>query len=177
MFSCQTLYGRCVLRNLGGASLPAISAQSSPTWSLQFHKWHFHVQIQNTVILTMFCLSYERPILGDNPKPHKFACEKHCTFHFLLCFSLNSVALFTEKHCAFHFSLCFSLHFSLKRTSLFTFCCTFHWKELQFSLFAALFTEKHCTFYFSLHFSLKSTKTTDSTQISQFDLVFHRVQR
>ena len=28
-----------------------------------------------------------------------------------------------------------------------------------------------------LHFSLKATKTADSTQISHYDLVFHRVQR
>ena len=38
---------------------------------------------------------------------------------------------------------------------------------------AVLFTF-YCTFHFSLCFSVKSTKTTDSTQISQFDLILHR---
>ena len=46
----------------------------------------------------------------------------------------------------------------------------FHWKALCFSL-TALFTENHCAFHW------KATKTSDSTQISHYDLVFHRVQR
>ena len=145
----------------------------------------------NAYVCPFVCI-YNRPILGDSPKPHKFACEKRCAFHFLLCFSLKA--------------LCFSLHFSLKSTALFTFaalftertvlslftvlftesialftfCCAFHFL-LHFSLKStALFTFHcafHCTFHFLLHFSVKSTRTTDSTQISQFDLVFHRVQR
>ena len=44
----------------------------------------------------------------------------------------------------------------------------FHWKALCFSLKSiALFMKN----------TWKATKTTDSTQISHFDLVFHRVQR
>ena len=99
---------------------------------------------------------------------------------------------FTWKAYTFHFSLCFSLF-----AALFTFRCTFHMKSMCFSLFAVLFTWKACAFTFHcafhmkstvlftfhcafhwkvLHLSVKSTKT-DSTQISQFDLVFHRVQR
>ena len=46
----------------------------------------------------------------------------------------------------------------------------FHWKALHFSL-TALFTENHWSFHW------KATKTSDSTQISNYDLVFHRVQR
>ena len=96
--------------------------------------------------------------------------EKQCTFHqdalfIKLCFSLKSIALFTKKHCAFH------------QTAFFTEkCCTFHWKALHFS--------SNCTFHWkALHFSSncafywKATKTADSTQISHYDLVFHRVQR
>ena len=65
---------------------------------------------------------------------------------------MESIALFTEKHCAFH-----GVVLSLKSTVLFM--------ELRFSLKStALFTEKQ-------------QKTADSTQISHYDLVFHRVQR
>ena len=45
-----------------------------------------------------------------------------------------------------------------------------HWKALHFSL-TALFTEKCCAFHW------KATKTSNSTQISHYNLVFHRVQR
>ena len=78
----------------------------------------------------------------------------YCAFHWkALHFSLKSSVFFTALFMkALHFSLK-----STKSTALFTFRCTFHWKA-------------PC-------FSMKSTKTTDSTQISQFDLVFHRVQR
>ena len=97
-----------------------------------------------------------------------FSLKKHCTFHWkALRFSL-STALFSEKHCAFHFPLLFSLKSSMHFTEKH---CTFHFL-LHFLL------KSSCTFHFSLlHFSVKSTKTTDSTQISQFNLVFHRVQR
>ena len=140
-----------------------------------FHNWY---------VLLMFGLSYiyKRPILGDNPKPHKILLisvalftEKRCTFQ---CFSLKSTVLFME--------LCFSLkstvlfielHFSLKSTVLFIEKhCTFHG--------VALFTEKHCAFHETVLFTekhyvfhWKATKTADSTQISHYDLVFDRVQR
>ena len=127
-----------------------------------------HYSLNNRFVWSFVCI-YERPILCDNPKPHKFACEKHCTFHFLLHFSLKGIALFTFRW-AFHWKApCFSLllHFSLKSTMLFTFCCAFHFL-LCFSLksttlFTVLFTEKHCAFHFrctfhwkALCFSLKS---------------------
>ena len=89
--------------------------------------------LENTHSL-LFGLSYiyERPILGDNPKPHKIL--------------LKSIALFTEKCCAFqHFSLkstmlFMELHFSLKSTALFIEKhCAFHG--------VVLFTEKHCAFH------------------------------
>ena len=80
------------------------------------------------VVVWSFVCIYERPILGDNPKPHKSASENRCAFHekrsafhFSLHFSLFAV-LFTEKQCTFHFSLCFSLISSV----FFTFRCTFH---------------------------------------------------
>ena len=105
-----------------------------------------------------FVCIYERPILGDNPKPHKFAWEKRCAFHFSLCFSLKSTMLFTVKHCTFYFLL----HFSLKSTVLFTFhwesTVAFHWKALHFSLcfslFAVLFCEKHKNIWFNTDLSV-----------------------
>ena len=89
--------------------------------------------------------------------------EKHCAFMELcfslrstalfieLCFSLKSIALFMKSTALF-----MTLHFSLKSTVLFM--------KLCFSL------KKHCAFHW------KVTKTADSTQISHYDLVFHRVQ-
>ena len=75
-----------------------------------------------------------------------------------LCFSLKGIALFMKSTALF-----MELRFSLKSIVLFM--------ELYFSLTSvALFTEKHCTFHETALF-------TDSTQISHYDLVFHRVQR
>ena len=104
-----------------------------------------------------FVCVYKRPILGDNPKPHKFACEKHYAFHWkALGFSLFTV-LFTAKQCTFHFSLCFSLKSSglfTESAVLFTFCCAFYWKALHFSLFAVLFSEKHQNNWFNMDLSV-----------------------
>ena len=79
----------------------------------------------------MFGLSYiyQRPILGDNPKPHKILLKSTALF-MELHFSLKSTALFIEKHCACHGVVLFTEKH-----------CTFHEKHCAFHE-TALFTEK-----------------------------------
>ena len=107
-------------------------------------------------------LSYERPILGGNPKAHEILLksaiksaalfsEKRCfsvksaVLFMELHFSLKSTALFTERHCAFHWK---ALCFSLKSTTLFM--------ELCFSLKSIVLFIKSAALFMELHFSLKS---------------------
>ena len=92
--------------------------------------------VQSLLIDWSFVYIYKRPILGDNPKPHKillkssFSLKSTAFQHFSLkstalfmelCFSLKSTALFMEWHFSLKSTVLFmKVHFSLKGAVLFT---------------------------------------------------------
>ena len=149
---------------MGQIATSGISLRFISLWnSYEFGQVSLASKWGDFYIFPIFGLSYiyEKPILGDKPKPHKILLksvvlftEKHCVFQrfslkstvlFMeLCFS----ALFTEKHCAFHGVVLFiAKHCAFHGVALFT--------EKYYAFHeTALFTEKHCTFHWkALHFS------------------------